>query len=107
MKIKRISKVISYRQSNWLKTYIDFNSKLRQVAKKNGNKFEVDFFKLLNNSVYGKFIENLKNRMNYEIRSSDENNRRLINSPRFANFKIFNEHMIGLEMRKHKTVLPD
>ena len=43
--------------------------------------------------------------MNYEIRSSDENVRKLINSPRLANFKIFNEHMIGLEMRKQKTVL--
>ena len=94
MKIKQITKVISYKQANWLKRYIDFNSKLRQVAKKNGNKFEVDFFKLLNNSVYGKFIENLKNRMNFEIRSSDDNVRKLINSPKLANFKIFNEHMI-------------
>ena len=72
---------------------------------KNANKFEVDFFKLMNNSVYGKFIENEKIRVTFEIRSNEEPIRKMINSPRLSNFKIFNENMIGLETRKKITVL--
>ena len=70
VKIDCVYDVISYNQSRWLKPYIDFNTEMRKHAK---NDFEKDFFKLMNNSVYGKTMENVKNRMEMHLTTSEEN----------------------------------
>ena len=97
--------MISFTQSTWSKKNIDFNTEKRIQAKRNKNAAEKDFFKLMNNAVYGKFIENVKNRINFEIRTNEDDVQKLINSPRIQNYRIFNEKMIGIEMRKKKIVL--
>ena len=68
MIVEKIPEIISFKQSRWLEGYISFNTKKRNKAK---NDFEKDFFKLLNNAVFGKFLENVRNRLNLELIKKD------------------------------------
>src|SRR5271169_871158 len=56
MIVDEVTEILSFNQTNWLAPYIDFNTKLHQKAE---NDFEKDFFKLMNNAVYGKTMENV------------------------------------------------
>ena len=105
MKIIKINKVILFTQSNFFEWYVRFNTEKRREAAKKGNKNEKNFFKLMVNAVYGKFLENLKNRTELRLETNTENIRKKVNSPQFQTFKIFNDDMIGLASRQKYTML--
>ena len=82
--LKEVHRVISFRQGAWLKKYIDKNTELRKNAK---NAFEKDFFKLMNNSVFGKTMENVRNRGDLKLVVTEERRKKLVTEPNYDSCK--------------------
>ena len=97
IKLKKIHRGIKFNESAWLKPYIDKNTYLRTQAK---NNFEKDFFKLMNNAVFGKTMENIRNRVNVKLVNSGEKFKKLVAKPNFISRKIFNENLVSVHMKK-------
>ena len=70
MKLVKIHKILSFKQSDWLKIYIDFNTEKR---KQGDDEFNKNLYKLLNNCIYGKSIENQRKRINVKLISDKKN----------------------------------
>ncbi|UYV67415.1 hypothetical protein LAZ67_5000504 [Cordylochernes scorpioides] len=99
IKIKKIHRVLSFKQSEWLKSYIDLNTEMRTKA---SNDFEKDFYKLMNNSVFGKTMESIRKRCNIKVLNDYDKIEREIAKPTFKNRTIFTEKMVALHMTKEK-----
>lgn len=98
--LKKIHRILQFKQAPWLKAYIDLNTRLRTQAT---NEFEKNFFKLMINAVFGKTMENLRLRVDIRLSSLWEGRygaNRLIAMPHFKRCKIFNENFVAIEMRK-------
>ena len=77
-----------------MKKYIDKNTKLRIEAK---NDFEKDFFKLMNNSVYGKAMENVRKHRDIHLVTTDSERKKLVSEPNYHTCKQFSEHLMTTE----------
>ena len=86
LKLPEVHRAIEYNQSNWLKPYIDKNTKLRKGAK---NDFEKDFFKLVNNNVFGKMIENVIKRRDIKLIVTEERRKKLVSEPNYESCTTF------------------
>ena len=102
LRLDRIHRAIEFDQSPWLKTYIDFNTQLRTAAT---NDFEKDFFKLMNNSVFGKTMENIRKHRNIKLVTTEEKYLRTVMKPNFKSGVLFGENLMGCEMGKIKVVM--
>ena len=97
LKITKIHRGIKFEESAWLKPYIDLNTELRTKAK---NDFEKDFFKLMNNSVFGKTMENIRNRVDIRLVTNENQARKLISKPNYQHRTIFCENLTAIHMSK-------
>ena len=97
MKLTKIHRGIKFVESEWMKPYIEMNTNLRTKAK---NNFEKDFFKLMNNSVFGKTMENIRNRVDVKLVNTEEKRKKLVAKPNYRSRKIFSENLVSVHMKK-------
>ena len=102
LKLTKIHKVLSFKQAPWLQPYISFNTDKRKNSK---TTFEKDFFKLLNNAVFGKTIENLRKRRNIELCNSSIRAEKIVASPLYTDYKIFDENLAAVERVKSSILM--
>ena len=102
LRLKKVHRAISFKQANFLKPFIEFNTKKRKNA---NNDFEKDLFNLMNNSVYGKTMENVRKHGDFEIVNSPERFQQLVNKPLFKHRHILNKDLVIVEKDKHTVEL--
>ena len=102
LKVKKVHWVIEFDQSPWRKQYIDFNTKKWKHAK---NSFGKDFFKLMNNSVFGKTMENLRKRVDVKLVTTYKKVDELTSKPTYVSGKIFNENLMAVHKIKETLTL--
>ena len=98
--IRKVHRVLQFNQKGWLKPYIDMNTELRKQAK---NDFEKDFFKLMNNSVVGKTMENVREHRAIKLVTTDKRKYQLVSEPNYHTRKSFSENLLATEMKKDKS----
>ncbi|XP_065639641.1 uncharacterized protein LOC136072363 [Hydra vulgaris] len=101
MKLTKIHRVIKFKESAWLSKYVNLNTDLRTKAT---NDFEKDFFKLMNNSVFGKTMENIENRVDVRLVTKREEAIKLASKPKNESRTMFDENLIAIHMKRTKLV---
>ena len=100
LKFKKIHRVIEFNQEAWLKPYIDMNTELRKEAK---NDFEKDLFKLMNNSVFGKTMANIRKHRDTKLVTTEKKRSKLISEPNYHTINLISEDLSMTEMKKTKV----
>ena len=102
LKVTKIHRILQFSEKPWLKKYIYFNTVKRKDAK---NSFEKDFFKLMNNSVFGKTMENLRKRSNVKLVTDEKQLLKLSSKPTFVSSKIFNDNLVAVNSKLERLKL--
>ena len=100
LKLKKIHRIIEFNQEAWLKPYIDMNTELRKAAK---NDFEKDLFKLMNNSVFRKTMENIRKHRDIKLVTTDKKRSKLVSEPNYHTMNLISEDLSIIEMKKTKV----
>ena len=99
LKLKKVHRVIEFNEEAWLKKYIDMNTELRKKAL---NDFEKDFFKLMNNTVFGKTMENMRKDRDIKLFKTDYKRNKLVSEPNYHTMKLISDNLLIIEMKKVK-----
>ena len=100
LKLKKVYRLIEFEQEAWLKEYIDINTELRKKAT---NHFEKEFFKLMNNAVFGKTMENVRKHRDLKLVKSDKKRNKLVSEPNFHTMKLIDNNLTIIEMKNVKV----
>ena len=104
MVVEKVHEIISIKQSKWLESYISFNTQKRNESK---NDFEKDFFKLLVNAAFGKFLENVRNRLDLELFKEDNTEKIFIQQTKltFHGIQKSYENYYSYTFKKNEVVM--
>ena len=97
LKLKKVHRGIRFRAEPWMKSYIEKNTALRMKAK---NSFEKVFFKLLNYSVFGKTMENIRKRVDIRLLNDEKQARKMACRPNFKHLTIFDENLAVVHLQR-------
>ena len=97
LKLTRIHRGIKFEESQWLEKYIALNTELRTAVT---SEFEKDFFKLMNNSVFGKTMENIRNRVDIKLVNDKKRAEKLSAKPNFNHCNIFSENLVAIHTKQ-------
>ena len=100
LKLKKVHRIFEFNQEAWLKPYIERNTELRKLAK---NDFEKDLFKLMNNSVFGKTMENIRKHRDIKLVTTDKKKSKLVSEPNYYTINCISEDLPIIEMNKTKV----
>ena len=101
--LKKVHRIIKFNQEAWLKTYIEMNTELRKMAK---NDFEKDFFKLMNNALFGKTMENVRNHRDIKLVTTDKRRSKLVSEPNYHAMNCISENLAIMKKTKVKMSKP-
>ncbi|XP_036146615.1 uncharacterized protein LOC118646876 [Monomorium pharaonis] len=103
LRITKIYRILQFAQSSWLRNYIQLNTNFRTHAK---NDFEKNLYKLMNNAVFGKTMENVRNHVNVKLLTKWGGRygaEAMIAKPNFHSRSVFSKNLVAIELRKLKT----
>ena len=100
LKLKKVHRIIEFNQEAWLKPYIDMKTEFRKLA---NNDFEKDFYKLMNNSVFGKTMENVRKHRDIKLVTTDKKRSKLVSEPNYHTMNLISENLSIIEMKKIKV----
>ena len=102
MKLKKIDRIIKFKQKGWMKPYIDFNT---QKRKETTNEADKNHFKLLNNAVYVKTMENMRKRIKIRIVKNSQDFIKYTSRPTCVNQKVFENNLAATHEKKISLTL--
>ena len=100
LKSKKVHRIIEFNQEAWLKLYIDMSTELRKLA---NNDFEKDFYKLMNNSVLGKTMENVRKHRDIKLVTTVKKRNKLVSEPNYHTMNYISEDLSIIEMNRMKV----
>lgn len=95
--LTKIHTALKFNQSTWLKPYIDFNTHKRTISK---NEFEKDMYKLMNNAVFGKTMENMRARVDIKLVTNESKYLKQVAKPQYVEQKIYSENLVAIKKVK-------
>ena len=97
---KKVHRIIEFNQKAWLKPYIVMNTELRKLEK---DDFEKDLFKLMNNAVFGKTMENIRKHRDIKLVTTDKKRSKLVSEPNYHTINYILEDLSIIEMNKTRV----
>ena len=100
--LKKVHRILEFKQSAWMKPYIDFNTQKRKEA---NNEADKNLFKLLNNAVYGKTMENMRKRIKIRITKTQKDFLKYASRPTYISHNIFGKNLVVINEKKELLTL--